>query len=51
LELAILPDEVADFGSDYGARLADSKRPVARWRDGFDWRAQEASIKDELLFM
>ncbi|TRM57249.1 Alpha/Beta hydrolase protein [Schizophyllum amplum] len=48
LALTVLPDELEDSGRDYGAPLADIKRLVARWRDGFDWRAQEAAINDEL---
>jgi len=38
------PDEVDDAGWDYGANLAYLKGLVAYWRDGFDWRAQEATL-------
>ena len=44
LDLVRLPDELDGAGWDYGAPLADIKRLVARWKDGFDWRAAEASI-------
>jgi len=38
------PDEVDGAGWDYGANLAYLKDLVAYWRDGFDWRAQEATL-------
>ena len=38
------PDEVANAGWDYGVPLAYMKDLVAYWRDGFDWRAQQARI-------
>lgn len=44
LELSRFPDELDDAGWDYGAPLADVKRLVARWKDGFDWRASEAHV-------
>lgn len=31
---------------DYGAPLSDVKRLTAHWRDGFDWRAQEARLNE-----
>ena len=31
---------------DYGAPLSDVKRLAAYWRDGFDWRAQEARLNE-----
>ena len=34
----------ADGGWEYGANLAYMKALCAYWRDGFDWRAQEAAI-------
>lgn len=40
------PDELDNAGRDYGAPLADVKRLLARWKDGFDWRAAEASINE-----
>ena len=33
-------------GWDYGAPLADVKRLANYWKDGFDWRAQEAKLND-----
>lgn len=48
LESTIFPDEVQDAGSDYGAPLADIKRLVARWREGYDWKKEEARLNAEL---
>ncbi|KAL1747966.1 Alpha/Beta hydrolase protein [Schizophyllum fasciatum] len=48
LELTIFPDELEDVGRDYGTPLADVKRLVAHWRNGFDWRAQEAALNADL---
>ena len=42
------PDKLEDAGWAYGAPLADIKRIVARWQNGFDWRAQEKKINEEL---
>lgn len=44
LELTTFPDELDEAGWDYGAPLADVKRLVARWLDGFDWRAAERGL-------
>ncbi|KAI0071765.1 alpha/beta-hydrolase [Panus rudis PR-1116 ss-1] len=44
LELTRFPDELDEAGWDYGVPLTDVKRLVARWKDGFDWRANEAAI-------
>ncbi|KAJ7166379.1 Alpha/Beta hydrolase protein [Mycena crocata] len=44
LNLATLPDELDGSGWDYGVPLADLKRLVSRWRDGYDWRHHEAQI-------
>ena len=38
------PDEIAGGGWRYGTDLATMKELVAYWRDGFDWRAQEAAL-------
>ena len=38
------PGEVAGAGWDYGTNLAYMKELVAYWRNGFDWRAQEAIL-------
>ncbi|KAK1227129.1 hypothetical protein PQX77_009869 [Marasmius sp. AFHP31] len=48
LELTRLPDELDGAGWDYGAPLADIKRLVARWKDGYDWRKYEKELNDEL---
>lgn len=44
LELTEFPDELDGAGWDYGAPLADVKRLTAYWKDGFDWKKQEAHI-------
>ncbi|KAI0078234.1 alpha/beta-hydrolase [Panus rudis PR-1116 ss-1] len=44
LEVSRFPDELEGAGWNYGAPLNDVKRLVARWKDGFDWRASEAHI-------
>ena len=44
LDLVRFPDELHGAGWDYGVPLADIKRLVTRWKDGFDWRAAEAGI-------
>jgi pimeloyl-ACP methyl ester carboxylesterase len=38
------PDEIPGSGWTYGTDLATMKALVAYWRDGFDWRAQEAAL-------
>src|ERR1043165_805172 len=35
---------------DYGVSLARLQRLVARWRDGFDWRAREAELNTHPQF-
>lgn len=47
LELSAFPDDF-DFSENwnYGVPLADIKRLASRWRDGFDWRAQEAKLNE-----
>ena len=44
LDLVRFPDELGDADWDYGVPLKDIKRLVARWKDGFDWRASEATL-------
>ncbi|EMD39696.1 hypothetical protein CERSUDRAFT_81075 [Gelatoporia subvermispora B] len=44
LELTTFPDELEDAGWNYGVPLADMKRLVARWKDGYDWRKAEVEI-------
>ncbi|KAM0259647.1 hypothetical protein ACHAQJ_003226 [Trichoderma viride] len=45
LSLATFPSE-SDFSDDwnYGTSLSDVKRLAKYWKDGFDWRAQEAKL-------
>jgi microsomal epoxide hydrolase len=38
------PDEIPGSAWTYGTDLATMKDLVAYWRDGFDWRAQEAAL-------
>ncbi len=40
------PDEIAGEGWRYGTSLAYMKELVAYWRDGYDWRAQEARLNE-----
>ena len=49
LESSTFFDEV-DFSDnwDYGVPLSDVKRLAAHWKDGFNWREQEARINDTL---
>ncbi|KAJ7726495.1 Alpha/Beta hydrolase protein [Mycena metata] len=49
LALTTLPDELEGAGWDYGVPLADVKRLVARWREGYAWRDHEAQLNAELL--
>ncbi|KAI0629893.1 alpha/beta-hydrolase [Trametes polyzona] len=51
LALTRLPDELDGAGWAYGAPLADVRRLVARWREGFDWRAAEARINELTMFV
>ncbi|KAN0088172.1 Alpha/Beta hydrolase fold [Tylopilus felleus] len=48
LELATFPDELEDADWKYGVPLADIKRLVARWKNGYDWRKYEKELNDEL---
>ncbi len=48
LDLATFPDELEDSGSNYGAPLADIRRLVARWKEGYDWRTHEAALNADL---
>jgi len=38
------PDEIPGSGWRHGSNLAFMRRLVEHWRDGFDWRAQEAKL-------
>ncbi len=44
LERTRWPDEIPGIGWDYGADPAYMRELVAHWRNGFDWRAQEAAL-------
>ncbi len=46
--LCVFPDELEDAGSNYGIPLTSMRRLVEYWKNGFDWRAQEAAINAEL---
>ncbi|KAG6847537.1 hypothetical protein H0H93_007531 [Arthromyces matolae] len=48
LALTTFPDELEEAGWHYGVPLADVKRLVGRWKEGFDWRKQEALLNAEL---
>jgi hypothetical protein len=48
LSLTRLPDELENSGWDYGTPLADIKRLVARWADGFNWRQAELTLNSDL---
>jgi pimeloyl-ACP methyl ester carboxylesterase len=44
LDLTSFPDELVDARWTYGAPLADIRRLVARWKDGYQWREHEAEL-------
>ncbi|RFU24501.1 hypothetical protein B7463_g11834, partial [Scytalidium lignicola] len=46
LDLTDYPDELEDAGSSCGAPLSDIKRLANHWRNGFDWRKQEAKLNE-----
>ncbi|KIM43414.1 hypothetical protein M413DRAFT_404228 [Hebeloma cylindrosporum] len=48
LLLATFPDELDEAGWEYGVPLADVRRLVARWKEGYDWRKHEAELNSEL---
>ncbi|PPQ96452.1 hypothetical protein CVT26_005123 [Gymnopilus dilepis] len=48
LALIDFPDELEEAGWEYGAPLADVRRLVRRWADGYDWRKEEAKLNEEL---
>ncbi|KAI0320756.1 Alpha/Beta hydrolase protein [Amylostereum chailletii] len=48
LALTEFPDELEDAGWDYGVPLADIKRLVERWQNGYDWRVHEQEINNTL---
>ncbi|KAH8981702.1 alpha/beta-hydrolase [Lactarius akahatsu] len=45
-----LPDEVSATGWAHGAPLADIRRLVSRWRDGYDWRTHERELNALPMF-
>ena len=49
LSLSSLPGDAEPANDwNYGAPLKDVRRLAERWRDGFDWRAQEAKMNGQL---
>jgi pimeloyl-ACP methyl ester carboxylesterase len=48
LALTTFPDELEGAGWDYGVPLADIRRLVSRWKEGYDWRKHEAQLNAEL---
>jgi hypothetical protein len=48
LALTTLPDEIDDAGWSYGAPLADIQRLVNRWKNGYDWKKEEAKLNAEM---
>jgi hypothetical protein len=48
LALTTLPDEIDGAGWSYGAPLADIQRLVNRWKNGYDWRKEEANLNAEM---
>jgi len=53
LSLATLPDERVGFidNWDYGVARNDVKRLVDHWKEGFDWRQQEARLNKHPQFL
>ena len=51
LRRTILPDELADAGSDYGMPNARVARLAAYWRDSLDWRALEDRLNSYPQFV
>ena len=50
LEDTRLPDEVNAAEWDYGVPLANIKRLVNRWKDGYDWRTHERELNALPMF-
>ncbi|KAG2100380.1 Alpha/Beta hydrolase protein [Suillus discolor] len=48
LELATFPNELQGIGWNHGPPLADMKRLVERWKNGYDWRKYEKELNQEL---
>ena len=45
-----LPDEIDGADWDYGVPLADIRRLIERWRNGYDWRAHEQELNKLPMF-
>ncbi|KAH9846432.1 alpha/beta-hydrolase [Lenzites betulinus] len=50
LDLVRFPDELDDAAWSYGVPLADMKRLVSHWVNGYDWRKSEAEINKLPMF-
>ncbi|KAH8808731.1 epoxide hydrolase [Xylogone sp. PMI_703] len=50
LDLADYPEELEDVGWNCGPPLSDIKRLANHWRNGFDWRKQEARLNEMAQF-
>ncbi|VDB86667.1 unnamed protein product [Peniophora sp. CBMAI 1063] len=48
LDLTRLPDELEGAGWDYGVPRNDVVRLVQHWKNGYDWRTEEAALNEEL---
>ncbi|KAJ7505821.1 Alpha/Beta hydrolase protein [Mycena galericulata] len=48
LKDATFPDELQNAGWEYGPPLADIRRLVNRWVNGYDWRSHETLLNEEL---
>src|SRR3954451_8118563 len=44
LEVTRLPDQIEGTGWEYGIPMSYVRELVEYWRDGYDWRAQEARL-------
>ncbi|KAI9512130.1 alpha/beta-hydrolase [Russula earlei] len=44
------PDELNDVNWDYGVPLSEVKRLANKWKDGYDWRAQERELNKLPMF-
>jgi hypothetical protein len=42
----ILPDTLEDADWDYGPPLADFRRLIEYWKNGYDWRKHEAKMNE-----
>jgi len=42
------PDELEEAEWDYGVPLADAKRLITRWREGYNWREHEERLNNAL---